>query len=206
MSYSERPLFGGAITSYLPREWKDLSDIQEVPDHQEVFQDSFVAENPFMLVIEIVERQGHIEDSDAALFFFNELAEQNDVLQTENDIRFRALDEPPSATALLDDASIVGGENKPSLSAGCGYQKVAMGRDYDNEGHSRRDRQEIKCVRVDLCVLRFPEQETDLLVTISRPVENSTFNQVPLETSSEASGILSRIISTLRIRNWELFG
>ena len=207
MKYSEGLLFGGAITSDLPADWSDLSDIRPIPDNQECFQDSFVNDSPMMLVVEILERQGHIGDRDAASFFFNELAERNDALQTQNDIRFHTLKEHASATALLSDASVVAGKNTVHVCSGSGYQKVAMGRDNNDAGNSRRERQEIKCIRIDLYVVRLPAQETDLLITISKPVDDITnLNEVPLDTPSMASSILSRVISTFRIRNWELFG
>lgn len=206
MIYSEKELFGGAITSDLPTNWKDLSDIRPIPDNQECFQDNFVSDDPTMLVVEILERQEHIEDDDAATFFFNELAERNDALQTENDIRFHTTSQAhaSSTAALLNDDSIVAGINAIRICAGSGYQKVAMGRDFDTAGNSRRPRQKIKCIRVDLCVFRLPVQETDLLITISSPVDNTNLDDVPLE-SLQAS-ILSRVVSTFRIHNWNLFG
>jgi len=70
MNYSERYLFGGAITSNLPTDWKDLSDARQIPDNQECFQDSFVTARPQLLVIEILERQEQVDDRDAASFFF----------------------------------------------------------------------------------------------------------------------------------------
>jgi len=205
-----RELFGGAMTCDLPVGWKDLSDVRPIPDNQECFQDSLVDDDPAMLVVEVLERQEEIGDQDVASFFFNELAERNDALQTQDDIRFRTLDEsePASATptALLGDASIVAGRNAVHLRAGCGYQKIAMGRDYDNAGNSRREMQEIKCIRVDLYVLRLPAQETDLLVTISRPVDVANLNEASFDTPSADSAIISRVISTFRIIDWRLFG
>ncbi|VEU37001.1 unnamed protein product [Pseudo-nitzschia multistriata] len=205
-SHVTQPLFGGAIACDLPAGWKDLSDVRPIPDNQECFQNSLVDENPIMLVVEILERQEQIGDQDAASFFFNELAERNDVLQTKNDIRFFTLAEPVLATALLGDASVVAGTNTVLTCAGYGYQKVAMGRDYDNAGNSRRENQEVKCIRVDLCVLRLQAQETDLLVTISRPVDDINLNEASLDSSSAESAILSQVISTFRIDNWGLFG
>ena len=206
MIYSEKEFFGGAITSDLPTNWKDLSDIRPIPDNQECFQDSFVSDDPTMLVVEILERQEHVEDDDAAGFFFNELAERNDALQTENDIRFHTASQThaSSTAALLNDDSIVAGTNTIRVCAGSGYQKVAMGRDFDTAGNSRRPRQKIKCIRVDLYVFRLPVQETDLLITISSPVDDTNLDDVPLE-SLQAS-ILSRVVSTFRIHNWDLFG
>ncbi|KAI3738985.1 hypothetical protein L2E82_29310 [Cichorium intybus] len=37
--FPERRLFGGAISTTLPLRFEDVSNIREVPDHQEVFVD-----------------------------------------------------------------------------------------------------------------------------------------------------------------------
>ena len=215
MNYSERPLFGGAITSDLPVDWKDLSDVRPaVPDNQECFQDNFVTTRPEMLVIEILERQEQVDDEDASYFFFNELAEQNDVFQTKNNIRFHKFDDDEkdaySATALRsNDASVVSGENSIQICSGFGYQHVAMGRDHDDSGNSRREQQELKCIRIDICILRLPKQETDLVITLSKPVDDPNPNEetsFDMMSSTETNPILHHIISTFQIRDWKLFG
>jgi hypothetical protein len=217
MNYSERPLFGGAITSDLPVDWKDLSDVRPVPDNQECFQDNFVTDRPEMLVIEILERQEQVDDQDAPYFFFNELAEHNDVFQTKNNIRFHKFydgkdddDDAYSATALrISDASVVSGENPIQVCSGFGYQHVAMGRDHDDSGNSRREQQELKCIRIDLCVLRLPKQDTDLVITLSRPVDGPNPNEetsFDMLSTTETNPILHHIISTFQIRDWKLFG
>jgi hypothetical protein len=206
MKYTKKELFGGAITSDLPTDWIDLSDVRPIPDHQECFQDSLAKDNPTMLIVEILEMQDTVKDEDAAAFFFSDLAERNDALQTQNDVRFCALPEHASPKALLEDESIAAGRNTIRLCAGSGYQKVAMGRDFDGAGNSRRTTQEIKCIRVDLCVLRLPSQQTDLLINISRPVDTGAIDEVPLEAPSAASAIMGQVVSTFRIHNWDLFG
>ncbi|MGK3752029.1 MAG: hypothetical protein ACI8RD_004333, partial [Bacillariaceae sp.] len=222
MNYSERQLFGGAITSDLPVDWKDLSDVRPVPDNQECFQDSFVTDRPGMLVIEILERQEQVDDQDASYFFFNELAERNDVFQTKNNIRFHKFDDDEqdddiddnddaySATALRSsDASVVSGENSIQICSGFGYQNVAMGRDHDDSGNSRREQQELKCIRIDLCVLRLSKQDTDLVITVSKPVDVPNSNEETsfgMMSSMKTNPILHHIISTFQIRDWKLFG
>ncbi|CAH1431664.1 unnamed protein product [Lactuca virosa] len=37
--FPERPLFGGAVSTTFPLRFEDVSNIREVPDHQEVFVD-----------------------------------------------------------------------------------------------------------------------------------------------------------------------
>lgn len=206
MNYSRKELFGGAITSDLPSGWIDLSDIRPIPDNQECFQDSLVNENPKMLIVEIIEMQQNVEDNDAPGFFFNDLTERNDAFQNKDDIRFVALGEHASPTALLSHDSIVAGENTVRVCAGCGYHRVAMGRDYDQAGNSRRTKQEIESIRVDLFVLRLPIQKTDILITVSSPSDITNLDEVSLEASTSTSAILDRVVSTFRIDNWDLFG
>jgi len=210
MNYSKRNLFGGAITSNLPTDWKDLSDARQIPDNQECFQDSFVTPHPQLLVIEILERQEHVDDRDAASFFFNEIAERNDELQSQNDFRFHTFkqDDIYSATLLACDVSVTARENTIQVCSGFGFQKAAMGRDHDDYGNSRRMQQEIKQIRIDIVVIRLPVQETDLIVTLSKPVDFPNPNEeIYFDISStKTSPILNRIISTLQICDWKLFG
>ncbi len=203
MAFVNRDLFGGAITSDLPADWKDVSDARPVPDNQEIFLED--SDDPKMLIVEIVEQED-VQDEDAAKFFFDDLAEQNDALQNEDDIRFVALDDHASPTALLNDETVLAGANTVRVCAGFGYQKVALGRDQDIGGNSRRANQEIRYIRVDLFVLRLPVQETDLLITMSSPADGATLDEVALENFQAASAILDRALSTFRIENWDLFG
>lgn len=154
-----------------------------------------------MLVVEILEMQTDVEDDCAASFFFNDLAERNDAMQNKNDIRFFTSKDHATSPALLND-----GSNKVRACAGYGYQKVAMGRDFNAGGESRRARQEIKCIRVDLHVFRLPLQETDLLITISSPADVTNLDEVTSEMSPATSEILSQVVSTFQIRDWGLFG
>lgn len=66
-----------------PSNWRDVSLVRQVPDFQEVFQciDSIDADNVYsdaVLVIEILERQDHIINQDAAPYFLHDLIESED--------------------------------------------------------------------------------------------------------------------------------
>ena len=91
-SLVQQSLFGGALSIAIPINWRDVSDIRQVPDHQEVFQDCS-AFSPLLskdgsgqsitkgtggcLIIEILERQEEVKDENAAAFFFQDLAQAN---------------------------------------------------------------------------------------------------------------------------------
>ena len=206
MKYSKKELFGGAITSEVPETWADLSDIRPIPDNQECFQDSLFSKNPLMMVIEVLERQEHVEDHNAAAFFFNDLAERNGALQTKNDTQFYTFEDHALPTALLREDSIVAGINTIRVTAGSGFQKVAIGRDVDDSANIRRECQDMKYLRVDLYVFRLPMQETDLLISMSRSVETSKVGGLTYDNFSETNAILGRVISSFRIHDWGLFG
>lgn len=176
--YATRPLFGGTITCDINNDWRDVSDIRQVPDHQECFQEMEGA----LLVVEILERQD-VTDENAASFFFNDLAESNG--SSENQFQ---------NTTLLSHTSPM----TCCLSAGSGTQKVAMGRDTDIAGNPRQ--QDVRWVQIEICAFRLPNVGTDLLLTVSKPIEH------PSAKSLSASDAFHRAVSTLQVRDWALFG
>ena len=149
ISFIERPLFGGAISAEIPSDWIDVSDIRQVPDHQECYQEVLplnVPNDPGLLVVEILQREPQVSDQDAAIHFFNDLAETNGI-QSQSDVFFQAI--PPSSLIQVPrPASVSGevlataGESTVRIIAGVGLQKVALGREWDVGGNSRREKQE----------------------------------------------------------------
>ena len=97
--FEKRDLFGGAITLSIPSAWRDVSDVRQVPDHQEVYQDcTFVSTSTSSsnnslqgtggcVVVEILERQDDVHDDDASSFFFHDLADANKGDGEDNDDR-----------------------------------------------------------------------------------------------------------------------
>lgn len=211
MSFTERPLFGGAISAEIPSHWIDVSDIRQVPDHQECYQETlpFNAPNdPGLVVVEILKREADVNDQDAARHFFYDLAESNGT-RSQSDLLFQAVPPPFSvamAGSVRGDTLAAAGESVAHILAGVGFQKVAMGADFDVDGNSRQGKQEIKWVQVDLCVFRLPTQDTDLLVTHSKPVPASGEPNGEPSLPLSMSPVLNHVISTLKIRDWELFG
>ena len=187
MASTERQLFGGSITCEIPSSWRDVSDIRQIPDHQECWQ----GEDGDVLVVEILERQVSVPDADAAMFFFRDLADANEVTLSQ-DTRFRP--KMIELSTLPQDAS---------LCAGIGFQKVAKVRSFDFAGRPRQ--QEAHWIRVELCAIRLQQVDTDLLVTISTPMHalNST-EATSLEVENFTDKFL-HLISTLKIRDWKLF-
>ncbi|KAI9377134.1 hypothetical protein POPTR_019G023800v4 [Populus trichocarpa] len=72
---TDRPLFGGAISSTFPVRFQDVSNIRQVPDHQEVFADPSRDES---LVFELLDLKPDINDNGSAVWFLQDLANEQD--------------------------------------------------------------------------------------------------------------------------------
>ncbi|KAK6533620.1 multicopy suppressor of ts gsp1 [Orbilia ellipsospora] len=74
LSFTEMPLFGGAITSNVPSSWMDMSDIRQVPDNQECFID---IKGLATLIFEINERVEKENDEEAIKFHLSDIFEDS---------------------------------------------------------------------------------------------------------------------------------
>ena len=194
----ERPLFGGAITCRLPTDWIDVSDIRQVPDHQEVWKSPADA----LWVMEILEYQDPVANTNAAAFFFEDLASDNDT--TITDRQFTPIHDATSTLPQMTAASNTLPMNNASLCFGKGFQRVKLGRDVDMAGNPRV--QEIRWICVELCVVRLPSVGTDLLVTLSTPSETNPQDEEEGNNNAVFSEAFQQAISSLEIRDWSLFG
>jgi hypothetical protein len=188
-----RPLFGGAITCQLTPDddWRDVSDIRQVPDHQECWQDT----EGRLLVVEILDRQSQVTDEQAAAFFFQDLAESNGMKAP--DLQFTP---QPELSANMDmNLSGAGLPDSAKVCFGTGYQKVALGREHDIAGNPRT--QQERSIRVELCAIRLPSVGSELLVTLSSPSDAN-----PQETISQPTEAFARILGSLQFQDWTLFG
>ncbi|CAN6239713.1 unnamed protein product [Urochloa humidicola] len=70
-----RALFGGAISTAFPARFQDVSNIREVPDHQEVFVDPDRDES---LIFELLDLKGEVDDAGSALWFLRDIANEQD--------------------------------------------------------------------------------------------------------------------------------
>lgn len=158
-----------------------------MPSNQECWQEATAAQGR-LLVVEIMERQ-EVSDAEAASFFFRDLGESNgcDVANSP----FTA--QPPIASSGAG-AVVQGLPTDAVVCFGSGHQRVAKGRDTDIAGNPRE--QQVETIQIELCLIRLPSQTTDLLITLSSPVQDNVDSTV----------LFRRILSTFQIRNWGLFG
>ncbi|XLR04050.1 hypothetical protein HN51_058875 [Arachis hypogaea] len=67
--------FGGKLSSLFPHRFQDVSDIRQVPDHQEVFADATRDES---LIFELLEYKHDVADNGSAVWFLQDLANEQD--------------------------------------------------------------------------------------------------------------------------------
>jgi hypothetical protein len=184
-----RPLYGGAITCQIPDDWRDVSDVRQVPDHQECWQDT----EGRLLVVEILARESEVIDEQAAAFFFHDLADYNGMKAP--DVKFTPQPELSNKINLAG----AGLPDSAKLCFGTGYQTVALGREHDVDGNPRT--QQEGSIRVELCAIRLPSVGSELLVTLSSPSDS-----YPQEIISQPTEAFERILGSLQIQDWTLFG
>jgi hypothetical protein len=198
--------------SFPPRQ-QDVSDIRPVPDQQECYQ-SDDEEVPSLLVIEILQRESSVENNDqAGEYFFKDLVENNGVVvgdapkfQSIPIVRRRQQQQQSTSNNNNNNTLL----NTPGIyvCGGIGYQEVPMGRDVEDvAGNSRRPVQETRQkVRIDLVLFRLQQQGTDLLITLTTPVQSKNGIGTDESTTSSLNPILNQVITTLTIHDWGLFG
>mmetsp|Transcript_3372 Transcript_3372/g.5540 ORF Transcript_3372/g.5540 Transcript_3372/m.5540 type:complete len:210 (+) Transcript_3372:56-685(+) len=195
------PLYGGAIVCDIPTSWKDVSDMRQVPDHQCVYLGPTLQEEP-SLVIEILDHQGSVSNDNAAKYFFDDLAEANGCSSTTTTSSNSFVTIPATTTTTLLKNNNKQENHSTMCFLGIGMQRVAKGRDVDMAGNPRI--LPIINVQIELAVLRLPQVQTDLLITVSRTIKagDATTTQQQPQLSEE----FQRILATFEIRDWSLFG
>ncbi|KAI5002006.1 hypothetical protein ZWY2020_026656 [Hordeum vulgare] len=74
-SSTMRPLFGDVVSTTFPVRFQDVSNIHEVPDHQEVLVDPAHDES---LIFELLDLKGMVEDGGDVLWFVHDVANKQD--------------------------------------------------------------------------------------------------------------------------------
>jgi hypothetical protein len=142
-----------------------------------------------VLVVEILSREDHVSDEEAAPYFFRDLAEANGITSPE-DMEFCSSVKTPSITAdLPPDAKVL---------VGAGKQLVAQGRDTDPAGNPRK--LIAHWTRIDLCLFRLPNVTSEILVTLTSPIDVAVEHS--LATPDE---LFRRICSSIQFVDWSLF-
>ena len=183
-------------------------------DNQEVFQDC-TEETGAVLVIEILEYQIHVANIDACSYFLNDLAETNEasslrIIESSNIIVNLHPDDDSNGEMkmmwfpnLSIPASLMGEQCCACITRGS--QKVAQG---GREGSTTNNDNDTHWIDVEICVLRLPTVQTDLLITLSTPQRSDA---VRSDADAGAVGqynsgtLFQQILKTVNIKDWSLF-
>ncbi|PKU60078.1 ran guanine nucleotide release factor [Dendrobium catenatum] len=191
-----RPLFGGAVSTSFPMRFQDVSNIQVVPNHQEVFVDPSRDES---IIIELLDFKHDVEDNGSAVWFLRDLASEQDAEQS----------------TLFEQSGTI-------EAVGLRYRDVpsvvttAVGQMAVSKGRQGREAQNI--VRVYLANLRLKGVATDVLITAYEPVFIN-----PLSASARAVGagpavpatdsgclpmaeVFKNAVTSFTVHDWNLFG
>ncbi|KAJ2721612.1 hypothetical protein GGI07_003849 [Coemansia sp. Benny D115] len=134
-------LYGGAFTMKIPGHLVDISQLREVPDHQEVFADTTASDQS--LIVEILETLDHDTLAETLKYHFQQVAEENNSF--EHQIQ---------PTQVL--------EHRDSRIQACwlvGRQRAA-----------KFNEQSANTLCLFMAVLRFAQYDADVLVTWNVPV------------------------------------
>nr|POE83647.1 putative ran guanine nucleotide release factor [Quercus suber] len=194
--YSERPLYGGAISSTFPNRFQDVSNIRQVPDHQEVFVDPARDES---LIFELLDLKHEVGDDGSAVWFLQDLATEQEA----------------EGGMVIEQSGVI---EAPGL---C-YRNIpavvttAVGQMAISKGRQGREAQNV--VKVYLANLRLKEVGTDVLITAYEPLHIN-----PLSESASAVGaglavpatqagcmpmgdVFRLAVSSFKVNDWNLFG
>ncbi|XP_026875866.1 ran guanine nucleotide release factor isoform X2 [Electrophorus electricus] len=139
-----RPLFGGALSATIPPNSKDISELREIPDNQEAFAHTQTDQS---IIIELLEYQNHVEDTQAARYHFEDLAGDN----------------KSSATGSWE---VCGVEPLLQYQLECSSAWLLSGAQLI----SKFSEEAKNTVNIHLGLFRLPQYSTDILVTFNDPV------------------------------------
>ena len=199
------PLYGGALAMDLPSTYFDVSGIRQIPDHQEVFVDRG-AGSDWSLVCEIVEHQGSVRGVEAGAYFWQDLCDANECLETWG---WR---EVSHASALAPFLPRQFREPKveqrcDQVVVCCGWQKIPPPPSGGGSGggDASGGRVEPHLVFICLAILRLPGVASEVLVTLNAPGKEGLGHADP-EHEDRALASFQCMVSSLEIRDFTLFG
>ncbi|KAI1194298.1 Mog1p/PsbP-like protein [Nemania serpens] len=199
-TYQTTPLFGGALSCDLPTKFADVSQLRQVPNHQEVYidKDGFTS-----IIVEINERVGgegssaEIDGRALTAHLEGIIGEDADRLKVWNTTptQFSKLDEDIPAYTLIATLSP---QAPPSTEA---------------EGSSAPRPGSPDFTAIILTLVRLEHEQTDILITVNVPHIRGEYDEddVDLELGrqgkliGDAVDYASRIWESFTVKDWGLF-
>ncbi|KAL4659906.1 ran guanine nucleotide release factor isoform X3 [Arapaima gigas] len=157
-----RFLFGGALCAVIPPGACDVSQLREIPDNQEVFAHSNTDQS---LIVELLEYQGHVKDSTAARYHFEDVASSNEAVGP-GAAQVKGVTPLPREQLAIQECS--------SAWLLSGTQLVSK---FSEEAKNTLD--------IHLGLFRLPQFSTDILVTFNNPVKISTLSSSATASAGE---------------------
>ena len=192
MEFKSTPLFGGALRCDLPSTFADVSEIRQVPDHQEVWLDKNGFTN---IIVEINQRVSTEEaptDEDALRFHFKDLAESS-AASAADETKFWA-----SGSAVLSKL--------PGVPA---YTLFAT---QHNAKKTKKNPEDFTGVLMML--IRLEKQESDVLICVNVPHVPGHYNNADIDLPAQKVGelldkggvIRQKVLETFEVKDWSVFG
>ncbi|CAD5124928.1 DgyrCDS13172 [Dimorphilus gyrociliatus] len=185
MPAKETPLFGGYMSTILPQNLTDASNIRQIPDNQEVF----LSQNDQSFIIELMEYVDK-SDEDAIRTHFEDLSEANDANNPEN--------------SKINSIEKI--ENSKHSLNGCESAYYV----YGTQMVSKFKEQARNRVDLHLVLFRLPQYLTDILVTFNNPVivdtQSSSFDQATAVSTALTKEDFEKITTNLKLLDPALFG
>nr|CCA21121.1 conserved hypothetical protein [Albugo laibachii Nc14] len=189
---SEKLLFGGSISCFIPQGFDDVSSFRQVPDHQEVYT-NFSADQ--CIIVEILQYEKEVKDDCIAQFLFDELANENNCASSDKTVR---------QSRMLDTSS------EPRIGVDC-VKSVLVGEQYVAKFHEGSNTKNL--IQIYLGVIRLPSVTTDIMISLSVPIRINPMSsskdcyQHNGQNSAEiGSSIFDKVYTSFRILDWRLFG
>lgn len=216
--WATRSLFGGTISVNIPSRWRDVSEIRQVPNHQEVFQDhSAIADDTLevkgtgcCIVFEILEREKDLKDEEVVDYFFRDLALANgkgnldaDILGDNYSIDYKKAWYVGKIEGSEEndcfDSNLMPLLSVQAKAYSCiGFQNVSPLRNRSSVEEGKATR-----IKVELCVIRLEQVETDMLVSLSCPTPyHETFE---IGDPYHHSDLFLDVLRSFQILDWSLF-
>ncbi|KAH8584682.1 RAN guanine nucleotide release factor [Cryptosporidium sp. chipmunk genotype I] len=184
MEYTNRKLYGGAIELNIPKEFDDISNVRDIPDHQEVFVDKL---SECSIIVEILDLVDSVGRGNVAEYYFKDISEFNNSLDTKI-----IYSEPLSAYS-----------NDLQISKCIGSQ--ILDKRYP-EGIQREE------LNLYLLLLRIVPKRADIVISFNSPSRFPAINQ-SLQTKTEyrrlsekdINEIMDEILRSFAIKDYNLF-
>ncbi|KAL8997073.1 MAG: hypothetical protein Q9169_003563 [Polycauliona sp. 2 TL-2023] len=203
ITFKPTDLFGGALTATFPASYADVSNIREVPDHQEIYLD---ASGYSSVIIEIAERVSHPpSDQEALKFHFEDIVDELDTSKIWR-----------TDVAPLPHLPVVQSVDPTLWSPDTPCYTLLATTTPPSVTHGNDRAKTPSFTAVLLTLIRLVAQSTDIVVTVNIP--HITGHQEPTDGEmsfdegkfgslvDEGVKIRNEVLRSLEVRDWGLFG